>query len=80
MITVQTSNLSIMYINITDHNYKLANKFLNSLLVCALITSVGNEFHSFTVIGKKNIYKCSVLVAGCNNLLLCPLMVPLEKE
>ena len=40
MITVQTSNLSIVHINITDH--KLANKFLNSLIVHALIISVGN--------------------------------------
>ena len=55
MITVQTSNLSIVYINITDH--KLANKFLNSLIVRALITSVGNVFHSFAAVGKKNIYK-----------------------
>ena len=51
VVTVQTSNLSIVYINITDH--KFANKFLNSLLVCALITSVGNVFHSFTALGKK---------------------------
>ena len=35
VITVQTSHLSIVYINITDH--KLANKFL---IVRALITSV----------------------------------------
>ena len=51
MITVQTSNLSIVYINITDH--KLAKKFLNSLIVLSLITSVGNVFHSFTAVGKK---------------------------
>ena len=55
VITVQTTIMSIVYINITD--YKLANKFLNSLIVPALITSVGNEFHSFTAVGKKNICK-----------------------
>ena len=54
IVTVQTSNLSIVYINITDH--KLANKFLNSLIVRALITSVGNVFHSFTAIGKKCLF------------------------
>ena len=41
MITVQTSIMSIVYINITD--YKLANKFLISLIVPALITSVDND-------------------------------------
>ena len=47
--------MSIVYINITD--YKLANKFLNSLIVPALIASVGNVLHSFTAVGKKNICK-----------------------
>ena len=54
MITVQTSIMSIVYINITD--YKLANKFLNSLIVSALITSVDNVFHSFTAVGKKEYF------------------------
>ena len=53
MITVQTSNLSIMYINITDH--KLANIFLNSLIVCALIMSVGNELHSSILLYGKSL-------------------------
>ena len=53
MIIVQTSNLRIVYINITNH--KLANKFLNSLIIRALINAIGNEFHSFTAVGKKNI-------------------------
>ena len=67
--------------DITD--YKLANKFLNSLIVPALITSIGNGFHSFSAVGnKKFVNICSSswlqksIVMSCHAKSGPPILVP----